>query len=78
MTFNLNDHVLVRLTEHGRKLHRDDYDKSKSPYPYKEPEEDEQGWSKWQLWELMRAFGPHLYNGCELPFETTIEIITEP
>ncbi len=29
-----------------------------------------------QLWELMLVFGTYTYNGCELPFETEIEVLS--
>lgn len=40
---------------------------------YIPPVEDSDGWSSWQLWNLMQELGPHIYIGCEIPFETTIE-----
>lgn len=84
MDFNVNHSVFVRLTDEGRRLHRkasDDHNAfvaSASPsfigYAYIKPEEDLDGWSKWQLWELMASFGEHMYNGCRPPFELNIRI----
>ena len=72
---NINDSVRVRLTDHGRKLHREHWDRFVGDaYPYRAPEEDEQGWSGWQLWDLMSVFGEHMCMAGPLPFETEIEI----
>lgn len=84
MKFNINDNVRVKLTNHGRKLHKlryenmmDLYDERgfARPFPYYPVEEDPKGWSTWQLWCLMEEFGEHIHNGTENPFETTIEIL---
>lgn len=74
---NINDNVRVRLTEHGRKLHREWWLRwygELSAYPYQAPGEDADGWSRWQLWNLMSVFGEHMYMGGPLPFLTEIEI----
>ena len=76
MKINLNDSVRVRLTEHGRRLHREHWnEKVGDAYPYQQPQEDEDGWSTWQLWELMATFGEHLCMCCKLPFKTQIETV---
>lgn len=76
--FNVNDHVRVQLTDLGRQIHRDYWTPfCLSGYPYKAPEEDAQGWSKFQLWDLMKTFGKHLGNGQPGPFATEIEILTD-
>lgn len=49
--------------------------KHPNPPIYTPPKEDASGWSKWQLWSLMEAFGPHIHLGSENCFETTIEMI---
>ncbi len=79
MRFNVNDKVRVRLTEHGKTLHREDHAKfwahlGKKEPPYISPGEDENGWSEWQMWALMQDFGPHMTLGSPVPFETEIEI----
>lgn len=75
--FNINQFVRVRLSDFGRAIHRREWDAF--PYcSYQPPHEDENGWSRWQMWDLMRTFGPHLFNGAvELPFATEIEILTD-
>lgn len=76
--FNINQYVRVRLTETGHKIHKEDYDRiyrnyKKNPYPYNPPKEDEDGWSRWQLWTLMELFGSSIHIGInEAPFETNI------
>ena len=73
MKFNINKYVKVRLTDFGR-LRVKEYFKSiglDSSYLV----EDEAGWSKWQLWDLMSTLGPDISMGFELPFETEIEIL---
>jgi hypothetical protein len=84
--FNINDTVRVRLTDYGRAVLRDDWQSTTNIYyarpeqrairgEYKPPKEDEHGWSEWQLWALMEAFGEHTGHGCRLCFETEIEIV---
>ena len=70
MKFNVNDEVKIKLTERGLEiLEKEDlvslFDHSKC---------DEDGWYKVQLWWLMSVFGKHIYLGCNVPFETEIEI----
>lgn len=78
MRFNINRTVKVRLTEHGRAIHRKNHDELMgeiaSEYPYTPPVEDSAGWSTWQMWVLMREFGPFIGNGFVAPLETEIEI----
>ena len=79
MRFNVNHKVKVKLTEIGHKIHRADFDQlGMKSITYQPPQEDKRGWSEWQMWELMRLFGPHLYNGCNVPFETEIQIPKRP
>lgn len=81
--FNVNDNVRVRLTDRGRAIHRDRFRKLNAVLPlnanykYTPPKEDNEGWSTWQMWNLMSIFGDYLGQGQELPFETTIEIVLE-
>lgn len=81
MEFNLNDEVRVKLTPLGRKLHEEDHWKFWSMMPklkvpaYVAPTEDIDGWSTWQLWSLMEAFGKHTRIGFDTCFETTIDLV---
>jgi hypothetical protein len=83
LPFNINEYVKVRLTDHGREIHRQSYDRlmeklrlnyDYKPFRYTPPEEDDEGYSEWQLWVLMQEFGPHVYNGCKPCFETMIRV----
>jgi repressor LexA len=83
MTFNINDYVKVRLTDVGRQLHRKNWEDIIPETPlkieflnkYQPPSEDNNGWSEWQMWDLMSEFGRYMYLNCNPPFETEIEIV---
>lgn len=81
MKININDVVRVRLTDLGRKtltiLRAQENEHlatagSRVRIPLAVVEVD--GWSEWQLWELMAAFGEFCGNGLPLMFETEIEL----
>jgi hypothetical protein len=80
--FNINNYVRVRLTDAGRARHRKNHEDRSCGRtywpPYRLPREDSDGWSEWQMWDLMSEFGTMTYNGSDPPFETEIEIILEP
>lgn len=78
--FNLNHHVRVRLTDFGRAEHQRQWQDiaELTSLPYTPPKEDAEGWSEWQLWSLMKTFGPCIYMGMpKVPFETDIELLPE-
>lgn len=87
LKFNTNHFVRVKLTDHGREClvlnYKEQQEQFKKVFPgfnghkYRPPQEDSDGWSKWQLWELMSALGGHMLIGMGAPltFETEIEII---
>ena len=78
--FNINHYVHVRLTPHGRECLRKNYDElagfygGKLTWEFRLPDEDAEGWSKWQMHDLMDALGKYVGMGRELPFETNIRI----
>lgn len=79
MLFNINNYVWVKLTAHGKRLLLEQYEREMTESPYLRgklnlPEEDADGWSRWQLWGLMSDLGKHCVMGFEPPFETTIRI----
>lgn len=84
MLFNANNYVRVRLTEHGREVYRQQVDEMNTYirklnpdvelFPYEVIEDD--GWSRWQLWDLMKTFGPHMGVARPLMFSMEIEIET--
>lgn len=75
--FNMNDVVEVKLTDFGRKVHREDHVKDwGDSFDYTPPKEDEDGWSRWQIHALMLYFGKYMHLGCaELPFETPARLL---
>ena len=58
MQYNTNDSVKVWLTDYGRDILRQKQDSRHSSERV-----DAQGYTKFQLWELMNIFGSHIYNG---------------
>jgi hypothetical protein len=68
-SFNINYNVHVRLTEEGRNILHSQ--------KVTVPPEDQNGYSRWQLWVLMNTFGPHLWNGAPVPFEPTIRLAVD-
>jgi hypothetical protein len=77
--FNVNDTVWVRLNDEGRRALRENYARDmpepiRAKYPYREPTEDCNGWSRWQLHHLMYEFGSHMTPGSPPPFQTTIRL----
>lgn len=78
--FNINDYVYVKLTDAGRMEIRrqaeelEDYWKKPRGTFSNHKEEDADGWSKWQMHELMNTFGGMTFVWGKLPFETTIRL----
>jgi hypothetical protein len=73
LSFNINDEVEVRLTEAGKRIYRQYHGeisrKASWGIAIREPQEQE-GWSCFQMWVLMKIFGPHMRMGTpEAPFE---------
>ena len=71
MKFNINDNVRVKLTAFGFKV----YAAHMAPYemgPHIPPKVDSEGYSTFQLWYLMSVFGPVIFMGNKLPFDTDI------
>jgi hypothetical protein len=75
MTININDRVRVMLTAQGAFQATTKYKQWGYTFagPFKERDIFEV-----QLWELMKIFGPDLFNGCIVPFEgNIIEVVEE-
>lgn len=80
-TVNLNQQILVKLTDEGREYLEARYDEIigdlAEKYPYTPPEEID-GWAKFQLWDFMGKFGEFcLYPEIDLPFGMEIKVILE-
>ena len=68
---NINDKIKVKLTEHGKAILDKDVENilpvmktlisDKTYYPY---HVDRDGYIEFQLWNFMRIFGSHFWNGC--------------
>ena len=75
--FNINDTVKVKLTEYGKYVLRKEWEHILSGNPnfeYMPPQEDDEGYSTWQMWSLMETFGKYITMTGNLPFETNILI----
>jgi hypothetical protein len=78
MEFNMNDRVQIRLTTIGRTVVANDDAEVRAVFPSyggMTVNEDADGWSEWQLWEVMQVFGPSIYLAGKPPFDTTIRIL---
>lgn len=79
--FNINDCVKVKLTEKGKYIYYHQFDdmnvdilkRGGKPLNPIELKYDDEGYVEFQMWHLMEIFGKHLFNGCDIPFETTIK-----
>ena len=82
-SFNINNTVKVKLTEHGKHLLERDWNEFWSShgkldeYPYRPKHPDKDGYVRFQLWDLMYKLGKYCGLGCEPPFDTVILIDDE-
>jgi hypothetical protein len=78
MKFNINQDVRVQLNDTGRAIVKEYHDKifksMKKDFPFRPKKEDANGYSTWQLWDLMATFGPHISMAKNPPFDLEIEI----
>lgn len=75
--FNINEFVWVKLNDKGVEELKRQHDEFRSLYPnavrdFVEPKKDEDGYSKFQMHNLMSSFGHMMILGVELPFEATV------
>ncbi len=78
--YNINYPVYVKLTDTGIAIMKEQHKERQLGYPnhttpFIGKGVDDDGFSKWQLWDLMNVFGGHMTMGLELPFETTIKLV---
>jgi len=76
---NLNDMVLIRLTDRGNKVFDQYYaNLNLCPDEYREMYRQPDGRYGMQLWEVMKIFGSECYMGPEIPIKTEIEVLEDP
>jgi len=85
MNFNLNNYVQIKLTEKGKQVLQQKIDSDlailnrygidTSTYDRSEPED---GYWKFQLWEVMQIFGPYMKQGLENVIEMDIILEEKP
>ena len=79
-SFNINSTVKVRLTEYGKELLKKDWEDFWSSrgmldmFPYEPKQPDENGYVRFQLWDLMYKLGKYCGLGADPPFDTVILI----
>lgn len=66
--YNLNENVHVRLNNTGRNIYKNHMQSLNSNLST-EPEVDENGYTKFQLWDLMHIFGKYISLGLPTPFD---------
>ena len=72
MIVNVNDTVKVKLTPYGHYAHQKEFESLRSTCPslsYIHPKVDADGYSRFQIWELMNCFGPYMVVGSKPLFE---------
>ena len=77
--FNVNEYVWVKLTEAGLAELKRQRDELIELFPnchadFTPPETDEDGWSRFQIHDLMHSLAHMLTPSGELPFETTMRL----
>jgi hypothetical protein len=76
---NINDVVLVKLTDVGVAALKHEHDVVWAGYPsppaFSPPPADNEGFVKFQLWELMSKFGRYTVFSAMPPIETEIRLL---
>ena len=72
--FNVNELVKVKLTDVGKDIFYHQFDElnvmcKEVVIEPRYPKVDADGFTEFQLWDLMNTYGPHLKVGCNVPFE---------
>ncbi len=70
--FNINKSVKVKLTRHGIAIYKEHY--ANAGLADVTVNIDNEGYSKFQMHDLMNIFGDSMYMGGNLPFKTEILI----
>jgi len=76
--FNINEEVKVKLNAYGLNIYTEKMEKVNEwlnsvhgKCVKMEVKIDENGYTKFQLWDLMHLFGPHMVLGMDIPFTDT-------
>ena len=69
---NLNDYIKVKLTEKGINILRKKYG-SKFPINI-----DDEGYTKFQMWDFARIFGEHFFMTADLVCQTSVQVQVKP
>lgn len=76
--FNINNCVSVRLTDEGRAELKRQHESINLQLNGRLGEwkgvSETDGWSRWQMWDLMNRFGHMLSLGRVMPFDTVIKL----
>lgn len=79
--FNINDYVWVKLTDKGREKLRTNFEFMFAGMPsspkYIRRQEDDDGWSRWQMHDLIQQLGDAVGMGRSLMFEPGIQVEIE-
>jgi repressor LexA len=77
----LNQYIHVKLTEEGKQEHIRQHDQLRIRFPkigeYVPPIEDEEGFSRWQAWDLFGTFGHMFKLTNPPPFNINIKLETD-
>jgi hypothetical protein len=73
LNLNLNDLIQVRLTNRGHEILK--YNSLSNNKIYEPRKKDKDGWTTFQLWEIMFLFGEEMYLGNEnMPIQPEMRI----
>ncbi len=83
---NINDPVWLKLTSYGQTVLRDWIENIPVPSSWTSADREVvikmhdagEGWSEFQIWELMQIFGPKMDHGAEQMFEDNAIYYTHP
>jgi hypothetical protein len=79
LVFNINNKVKVKLTDKGKEIFYHQFDwinkqAGKELIKPHYPSVDDDGYTEFQMWGLMKLYGLHIQMGFDQPFETNIII----
>lgn len=78
LKMNINDHIKVKLTDYGKRMLEDAFsvcEDNKNLNRY--TQSDENGYTKFQMWDFIQLLGEYMILGQEKVIETEILICVE-